>query len=451
MPNRSLPLVCAALAAIALGAPSPVAAASRTCWLQRLPGLVSDAIAQETMTFENMPAESAAAAERRRTGTRTRGAVPPVAPEAPEAPIPPVSRAGDVVRIGSDIHIEENQVVDGDVFALQGDIRVDGHVKGNVATTGGDVHLGSTARVDGDVMCIGGALTEDPGADVGGQRVTALRGPRVQDRIKQRIEDRIEHRWDGERSGKGVGFSISWMISTLLVGWLFARFVPGRTSVALATLRNEPGGSLMVGFVIVLLLLPSLVALLLAFIVLLITIVGIPIAVLLLPAYALALAILFLWGFTLGATVVGDRFGSSLGGQGSLVRSTVRGVLLVSGLLVASAILHFLPFFGWFAGLLWVLGFVTFGLATLGGAGALVRSKFGQGPGGRWWPPFPRPTPQSPTSPTMPAAPAAPMATGAPASPSPPPVAPPTEGTTSTASYMPPESPGPTEPGSTAL
>ena len=459
MPNRTPLFVRAAFAAIVgFGAALPAAAAPVTAappsWLHRLPSLVSEAVAQEVMKFEEISPESAAALEKGRTTTRARSgaapAVPPVPPmpDVPEVPaIPPVSRAGDVVRIGSDIHIEENQVVDGDVFALQGDIEVDGHVKGNVATTGGNVHLGSTARVDGDVMCIGGSLTEESGAVVGGQRVTALRGEgRIRDRVRERIHERLE----GDRSGGGgVGFSLSWLICTLLVGWLFARFAPGRTGVALAMLRNEPGGSLMVGFVVVLLLIPSVVALALAVAVLCITIVGIPLALLLMPAYALGLALLFLWGFTLGATVVGDRFASSLGGPGSLVRSTVMGILVVSGMLVASSILHFLPFFGWIAGLLWVLGFVTLGLATMAGAGALVRSKFGQGPGGRWWPPFPRPASSPPAAPVVPgpAAGAAAPGTAAPGTAvvvaAPPPAAAAPE------SYMPreaPETPGPGSP-----
>ena len=121
----------------------------------------------------------------------------------------------------------------------------------------------------------------------------------------------------------------------------------------------------------------------------------------------------------------------------------------MSGMLVVSSILHFLPFFGWLATLIWVLGFVTFGLATMAGAGALVRSKFGQGPGGRWWPPFARPVSTGPVAPAAPTAPGAGVVSAAPIAPSA--MVAPTEGTTSTASYMPPESPPTPEPGSPTL
>src|SRR5262245_16342119 len=241
-----------------------------------IPALVSVAMAQDVMKFEEVSPESAAALEKQRASARARTSergrtadlrAAPDAPVPPVPPIPPVSRSGDVVRIGSDIHIEENQVVDGDVFALQGDIRVDGHVKGNVATTGGDITLGSTARVDRDVMCIGGELHEEPGAIVGGQRVTALRGRegdrrfRFRDKVRERIHERLD---EGGSHGRGFAFAFSWMIVTVLVAWSLARFIPGRTGVALQTLRNEPGASLLVGLAIILLLIPSIVALALA-------------------------------------------------------------------------------------------------------------------------------------------------------------------------------------------
>jgi hypothetical protein len=180
--------------------------------------------AAETMKFQQVSPESAQSVERRHVHVGPSGTTTDDVPEPPEAPEPPptpeVSRGGDVVRIGSDIHVERGQVVEGDVFTLRGDITVDGHVKGNVATTGGDVHLGPTAKVDGDVMCIGGELTEDPGAVVLGQRVTALRGGRfsrtyIRDHIRNGIERRIEERT--QHGGAAIGFSLSWLLFAILL------------------------------------------------------------------------------------------------------------------------------------------------------------------------------------------------------------------------------------------
>lgn len=394
--RRFVPWMAACAALIAVGSASP--AHARLCWLRLL---VPAASADEVMKFEPVSPESAQAMERRHvhvgpaTSAESEHPDVPEPPDTPDAPVAPeVSRGGDVVRIGSDIHIERGQVVEGDVFTLRGDITIDGHVKGNVATTGGDVHLGPTAKVDGDVMCIGGELTEDPGATVLGQRVTALRGGSLRERIKNRIHQRIEENIGGRTHDRGgaLGFSLSWLLFSMLIAWLLTKIAPVRTMVALDSLRERPGSSFGVGLLMVLLLGPSVVALALAMAILCITIIGIPLALLLVPTYVAVLTILIMWGFVLGATNVGQqltgRWPSLMSGPASLRRHAVLGALAVTGMLFASAILRFLPFFGWVSTLLWVLGWVSFGFITTTGAGALLRSKFGLGPEGRWWPPF---------------------------------------------------------------
>jgi len=375
--------------------------------------LASAAAAQETMKFEPVSPESARAMERRhaREGASSSDIGHPDTPEPPA--IPEVSRGGDVVRIGSDIHIERGQVVEGDVFSLRGDITVDGHVKGNVATTGGDVHLGPTAKVDGDVMCIGGELIEEPGATVLGQRVTALRGGSIRERVKDRIERRIREGggWRSrEHAPAAVGFSFSWLLFAMLIAWLITRIAPARTAVALEALRQSPGTSFGVGILMWLLLGPSVVALALAMAILCITIIGIPLALLLLPAYGLLIVLLVWWGFVLGASIVGQqmtgRWPSLITGPATIRRHAVLGAVGVTGMLFVSAVLRFIPFFGWVSTLLWVLGWVTFGFITTAGAGALLRSKFGLGREGRWWPPFaPGPISHAPVEPAPPAAP----------------------------------------------
>jgi hypothetical protein len=367
--------------------------------------------AQEVMEFEPVPAESAVIErDRVRQGRRVIPPVPPVVPEA---------RQGDIVRIGSDIHIQKDQVVEGDVFALRGDIRVDGHVRGDVAATGGDLHLGPTARVDGDVMCIGGVLEEDPGARVGGQRVTALHGGRRPRRIDVR-PDRMD--WESHGRAGDLSAAFSWLLVSLLLAWAITRFASTRTSVALATLKQAPGMSLLLGVGLAFLLAPSVVAMALVVAILCITIIGIPLALGVILAYAVLLMVLVLWGYVVGAIPVGERLAVRLGKDASaLSRVAMFGVLGIGGLKLLAELFHFLPLFGWFANLLWVVGFVASAVVTLMGAGALIRSKFGQGVDGRWWPLFnraprvpavtapessppPSPTPGGPPSEPSPAA-----------------------------------------------
>ena len=296
--------------------------------------------------------------------------------------------------------------------ALRGDIRVDGHVKGNVAATGGNVYLGSTARVDGDVMCIGGQLEEEDGSRVGGQRVTALRGERRDD-IRRMVRQKIRH--EIHDVGK-LGFAVSWLLVSLLLAWGHRQVRPGadgsggghrqgRTrTVAVARARwcscscprwsrwrwfrrssaSPSSGSRSVSAC------GSL--------------------------YAGLLVVLFLWGFVVGVVPLGERLGRRLGKSGDLMLAAVYGALLLTGLRVVAEMFHFVPLFGWFGTLLWILVFLVSIVATLMGAGALLRTKFGQGPHGRWWPLF---TPQPP-------APSAPQGVEPPfSSPPPPPASPP--------------------------
>lgn len=366
---------------------------------------VGEALAQTKLEFTPVSEESAQAFERRTTSSRTKAAatghpaaaVPPRAtseeadhPTPPEPPEPPTpSSTGNIVQIGSDIHIEKGQVVDGDVLSIGGDIRVDGHVRGNVSATRGDITLGSTARVDRDVLCIGGTLHEEPGAYVGGQRVTGLEG---RERLRERLRGR-DHEIEvgGEtvhRRGAAVARGLIYMLMWLGVAWIITHFVPTRTAAALASLEHEPGMALGYGFALVLLLVPSVVALVFVMALLCITLVGIPVALGAVIAYAGLLVILGGWGVVVGYAALGHRFARGSGRPGgSLTGAAVVGALIVHGLLLMGHVLHLIPFMGGFGTLVRVLGIVGYSMLVLLGMGALLRSKFGQGPAGRWWPP----------------------------------------------------------------
>src|SRR5262245_37129494 len=74
------------------------------------------------MRFEEAPAESVKAFEERRDRRERRASSSTALPAAPDAPNPPdepeapkppdAPSSGDIVRIGSDIHVDKDQVVD---------------------------------------------------------------------------------------------------------------------------------------------------------------------------------------------------------------------------------------------------------------------------------------------------------------------------------------------------
>src|SRR5712671_2722160 len=91
--------------------------------------------------------------------------IPPVPPEPPVPPQPPRferrnrgRRDGDRIQFGSNIRIGENEVVDGDVVAIGGNVTIDGEVRGDVVAVGGVATLGPKAQVANNVVVVGGPL-----------------------------------------------------------------------------------------------------------------------------------------------------------------------------------------------------------------------------------------------------------------------------------------------------
>ncbi|MFH1219088.1 MAG: BamA/TamA family outer membrane protein [Candidatus Eisenbacteria bacterium] len=98
-----------------------------------------------------------------------------------------------IVKISEDIHVEEGQVIHGDVVSVSADIRIDGEVEGDVVATSGDIELGPTARVTGDVVSVFGEVEMEEGATVDGDVVeTSLVGERTVIRSKSKIKEAQE-------------------------------------------------------------------------------------------------------------------------------------------------------------------------------------------------------------------------------------------------------------------
>jgi hypothetical protein len=430
------------------------------------------ASADEVLKFHPVSAESAAQIQPEPTSSRhthhaaadTLKPLPsatavPSAPSVPSAPaIPPVPpHAGELMRIGSDITVDRDQTVEGDVVAISGDVHVYGHVKGSVQALGGDVYLASTARVDGDVAAVRGELHEDPGAYVGGQRVTALGSPRVHVGRRAIAEAMDQLHGSPWRHMWGFSRTLAWLLIVLGLIWLILRIAEARTGEAVSVLRRETAASLGVGLLTWVLVIPSLVALCLVVAILCITIIGIPVALAALFAYGVLLVVLLMWGFVVGAAWLGRQIDRQAGG--TLLRHAIIGAVAIIGTRAFGHLLGVIPFLGFLGGFLRVVSWIVSSIVGTLGAGALLRSEFASGMLGRWWRGW-RAAPvvpgqvlvpggpvAAPASGGMPPAPPAAPSTGfapPPAPPAPPstgfapPPAPPSAGTDPHAGYTPP-------------
>jgi len=188
--------------------------------------------------------------------------------------------AGEAVAIMGDLRIDGE--VRRDAVAVMGSVTINGKVGGEVVAVMGDVVLGPKAEVDGDVVAIGGTLQRDPGAIVGGE-VTRV-GVGKLSVAKLQTPSALRAWWDhalGHGALFGVGAGLGWLAVPVLLALgfyaLLALVFPGGIQSTGDMLVQRPGA-------VVLSALLTLMALPVLFILLLITVVGIPVALLGLPA-----------------------------------------------------------------------------------------------------------------------------------------------------------------------
>jgi uncharacterized RDD family membrane protein YckC len=229
-----------------------------------------------------------------------------------------------------------NGTVDEDAVSVMGSNYIDGTVHGNAVAVLGNLSLGPNARVDGDVVCVGGRYTRDASASVGGHEVEKRGGPDLANNPQLRAW--VHHGlWMGRPFAMGenlFGVSLA-SIAMLALCILIALAFPAGVARCGETLAHRPGITFLTGIL-------GLLALPLLFLLLMITLVGIPVAVIVLPLSLVA-------GILFGKAAIYSLVGRSMLGKQA---SVVLGTLVGGALFVA---LYFVPFLG---GALWL--FVAF-------------------------------------------------------------------------------------------
>jgi hypothetical protein len=238
------------------------------------------------------------------------------------------------VRFGGNVTVAEDETVSQDVVVIGGNIHVHGEVRGEVVAVGGNVELGPKAVVGRDVVVVGGTLQRDPAARIGGDvqeigvgtiDLSGLRLPRF---------DFGRTIWTPMF---GSAFSLLATLVRVAVLFLLAAAVVlvGRDFIERvgACAVAQPLKSGAIGFLSQCCFLPVLI---IAIVVLVITIVGIPL-LLLLPFGILGLLLVALVGFTAVANRVGTFVGGRLdwGGRGPYLATFAGIVLIVSPILLA--------------------------------------------------------------------------------------------------------------------
>jgi len=272
-----------------------------------------------------------------------------------------VSDHGDaLVRVFGDIHVPRGKRVSDDVVAIFGSVDVEGEVDGDVVAVLGTIHVHDGATVHGQAVSVGGAVDQEEGATINGETVSVGFFPVS---------------WGVPALPLTLSAIAAGWITAVFTGWIFALVFPTRLIRIATTASQRTGASLLLGLVS----LPGFVA---ALVLLVVTVVGIPLAFLLPFAY-----LLLVYGGQLAATyVLGCKLVRRPLGSRGLLWPIAAGGLLVAIFFAVGAVLFVAhgmsrPF-GLFSGLLG--GLLVTGLTAIG-TGAFLLSKLGNQPRSVSW------------------------------------------------------------------
>ncbi len=279
----------------------------------------------------------------------------------------PESEGGGIVKFGEDITIEEGEVVNGDVVAIGGNIRIAGTVVGDVSAVGGDVIAESTAVIRGDAVSVGGKVVKEPGAQIRGSRIGTHFPPKFLFRwgTKGWYPPHPYH----PRLSPGAGFTFVLFFVFLSLSLLITLFLPTHIQRINAAIERGFLKAGLVGFLVDILILP-------VFVMLLITVIGIPVALLVEP---IVLFVAMVLGFAGISLFLGEKVNQTT----SLTLSSPLAKVLVGGVII-----ELLPFlavlfgiggeiFSPFSWVLNIVGWLTLYIGWTVGFGAVFLTRFG--------------------------------------------------------------------------
>jgi len=260
-----------------------------------------------------------------------------------------------VVRIFSDASVGPNERIVGDVVAVFGNADVSGEVSGDVVAVLGQVRLHHGATVDGDVVSVGGRLLQEDGTSVNGETVSI---------------GLLPFAWSLPALPILLAIVAMWWLLSAGVGWLFVRLFPVPAARVAVTCARRTALSLVIGIL-------SLPLMFVATVLLFVTVIGIPLAILLPPMYTIT--------SFLGQLIAGSVLGCKLMRR-PITESTPLGAPLAAGALfvalffvaaAAFSVVEATRFTALFFGLLGAL--FSLALSSIG-TGAFLLSRFGSQP-----------------------------------------------------------------------
>lgn len=261
----------------------------------------------------------------------------------------------DLVVFGGSVVLDPGSTVDGNVVLLGGNLQANGTITGSLLAMGGLVQLSETTIIQGDVSVLGGLLQGENQAQIEGQIAGNLNDlPLVlPGNLRISVPD-VQLRFNPFWDFLWLLFqSLLWSAVAVLVVLFLAQPLQRVGDTAISQALVSGGLGVLSALVVPLLLL-----------IIAVTIIGIPIALL----GVLALVIAWAYGLVAIGTQVGSRLSKLSGGNWALPLSAALGTFLLT--LIINIVGKVIPCIGWLAPFL--VGAI--------GLGAVLLTRFGSRP-----------------------------------------------------------------------
>jgi hypothetical protein len=282
----------------------------------------------------------------------------------------------DIVKVGESVFVAAGDVVAGDVVVFGGNAIIEGTVAGSVVVLGGEIRARRGSEIKGDIVAIGGTIEEDEDVIIRGEKI--LIGG-----VAGRIGDELDISVRGLRVlVLAVAIFVTLILYFITMLFLRARVVRASEHLSASLLKCFGAGvlaSVLGSFALLIVMIP-----------LIITIVGIPLAVILGMSWLGVVTIAgTVWIYALGRTIAA-RMGTDAGVFARLAIGLVVAIVpaIISFMIEAVGGPSGLSvFFQVVSFMVWFFGFLI-------GLGAIVLSRFGTRPPVNTEPPLARSMPE---------------------------------------------------------
>jgi hypothetical protein len=307
------------------------------------------------------------------------------------------------VHVDEDVTISADEAVEGNLIIIEGDARIEGTVDGDVVVVGGSLDLVEGSTVSGSVRLVDAELLGNAGTVADGVIEVEVEGRDIERELRRElrdeVRDEVRRELRVEMRDRDEGFSlfapirpvvraIGGVLENLVAIFVLAlisaaviAFGGEKVDVIAETARRSPGRAAAVGMAATVLLIPIWV---LGFIALLVSIIGIPVAVAWLPLFPLAAFAAGVVGYLAVARNTGEWLADSdypwthwIRKSNSLM-TTVGGLVGLMVLFIAANVVSMAPFLSVVTGLLVAVGCIITVFAVEVGLGAVILTRGGR-------------------------------------------------------------------------